>query len=125
MIWNGASDWIDGYDNEMSQSVVKELIKKYDYPMKDVIGYFEKIKKEMSDEEDVIHIEEPSDINDIGEEYDIFSMGDEKIDRLRDMLDESLIEKYSLMIESPLYNNVEDIISDIMYFENKSKKYKK
>lgn len=125
MIWNGASDWIDGYDNEMSQSAVKELIKKYDYPMKDVVGYFEKIKKEMSDEEDVIHIEEPSDINDIGEEYDIFSMGDEKIDRLRDMLDESLIEKYSLMIESPLYNNVEDIISDIMYFENKSKKYKK
>ena len=29
------------------------------------------------------------------------------------------------MIESHLYNNVEDIISDIMYFENKSKKYKK
>jgi hypothetical protein len=41
------------------------------------------------------------------------------------LLDESLIEKYSLMIESPLYNNVEDIISDIMYFENKIKKYKK
>jgi hypothetical protein len=59
------------------------------------------------------------------EEYDIFRMGDDKIDSLRNMLDESLIEKYSLIIESPLYNNVEDIISDIIYYENKSKKYKK
>jgi hypothetical protein len=59
------------------------------------------------------------------EKYDIFRMGDNKIDELRSVLDESLIEKYSLIIESPLYNNVEDIISDIMYFENKSKKYKK
>lgn len=67
------------------------------------------------------------------EEYDIFRMGDGKIDSLRNMLDESLIEKYSLIIESPLYNNVEDIISDIIYFENvtlkrlknKSKKYRK
>ena len=59
------------------------------------------------------------------EEYDIFKMEDEKIDVLRNMLDESLIEKYSLIIESPLYNNVEDIISDIIYYENKTKKYKK
>lgn len=59
------------------------------------------------------------------EEYDIFRMGDDKIDSLRNMLDESLIEKYSLIIESPLYNNVEDIISDIIYYENKSKKYRK
>jgi hypothetical protein len=61
----------------------------------------------------------------LDEEYDVFRMGDKKIDRLRDVLDESLISKYSIIIESPLYNNVEDIISDIMYFENKSKKYKK
>lgn len=58
-------------------------------------------------------------------EYDIFKMGDEKTDKLRDILDESLIKKYSLIIESPLYNNVEDIISDIIYYENKSKKYRK
>jgi hypothetical protein len=58
-------------------------------------------------------------------EYDIFKMSDEKTDKLRDILDESLIKKYSLIIESPLYNNVEDIISDIIYYENKSKKYRK
>ena len=44
---------------------------------------------------------------------------------LRYFLDENLINKYSLIIESPLYNDVLDIVSDILYYENKSKKYKK
>ena len=108
VMWDSSSDWFDSYDSEMSQSAVKELIKQYNYPMKDIKGYFEKIKKDKSEDE-----------------YDTFKMGDEKMDKLRDELGESLIKKYSLMVESPLYNNVEDIISDIMYFENKSKKYKK
>jgi hypothetical protein len=119
MIWNGASDWFDNYDSEMSQSRVKELIKTYDYPMKDILKYFEKTKKEKMEEEEVIEVEDPS-------EVETFSMKEnEKLDKLRYILDESLIQKYSLMIESPLYNNVEDIISDIMYFENKRKKYTK
>jgi hypothetical protein len=59
------------------------------------------------------------------EEYDIFKMEDDKMDELRNILDESLIEKYLLIIESPLYKNVDDIISDIVYYENKIKKYKK
>ena len=54
-----------------------------------------------------------------------FKKENEKLNKLRYILDENLIQKYSLMIESPLYNNVEDIISDIMYFENKRKKYTK
>ena len=100
----------------MSQSRVKELIKTYKYPKKEILKYFEKTKKEKTEKEEVI---EPS-------EVETFSMKEnEKLDKLRYILDESLIQKYSLMIESPLYNNVEDIISDIMYFENKRKKYTK
>lgn len=57
-------------------------------------------------------------------EYDIFSFEDDD-NKILSILDESLIEKYSTIINSPLYDNVEDIISDIMFYENKSKKYKK
>jgi hypothetical protein len=57
------------------------------------------------------------------------SSDNNKINEIKDnlsyILDEGLIDKYSLLIESPLYNNIQDIVSDIMYFENKIKKYKK
>lgn len=57
------------------------------------------------------------------------SIDNDKINEIKDnlsrVLSEGLIEKYSLIIESPLYNNVDDILSDIMYYENKIKKNKK
>jgi hypothetical protein len=57
---------------------------------------------------------------------DIFRLKEtDKIIQLKESLNDDLINKYSTIISSPLYNNVDDIIKDILYFDNKSKKYKK
>lgn len=57
---------------------------------------------------------------------EVFKITDDDIrEELSFFLSEEQINKYSLIIESPLYNNVQDIISDIMFYENKFKKNKK